>query len=310
MNLLHTNTAGRAREFLRREVRRLRDAERRTRVALRLFARTALPAAGSREAAHHEVLVLPGAGYQPGLFSQFATVLGLLEYVHRWPGRYAGLRVDFAEQGLYYDPSAGPNWWDYYFEPLALGVAAAPVRTVSDDEMFYFARRVETSMPRARAAELVALHVRPVARVRDKVDTWVRERFVRAHVIGVHYRGTNKHQDAPRVPYEAVAAAVRTAAPAASAPWKIFVATDEQAFLDFMRARFPGRLACLDMHRSTDGSPIDVVPGDNFRKGEQAVMDCLLLARCDHLVRTASNLSLCATFFNPRLPVALLSRER
>jgi hypothetical protein len=64
------------------------------------------------------------------------------------------------------------------------------------------------------------------------------------------------------------------------------------------------------MHRSLDGRPIDVVQGDNRAKGEDAVMDCLLLSRCQYLVRTASNLSLCSTLFSPDMPVMLLNRER
>jgi len=308
VNSLLATAVGR---LLRREYRRLRDVERRGRVALRLFARTALPAGAPGISAQKDILIVPSAGYQPGLFSQFATVLGILEHYDRWRDRYAGLRVDLAEQGLYYDPSEGPNWWNYFFEPLVLGGAAVGrPRRVGDDELFYFARRVETSMPRGRAHALLERYIRPVARMRDRVDAYVRGRFAGAQVLGVHYRGTDKREDAPRVPYEAVEAAVRAQVPAAGTAWKVFLATDEQPFLDFMRVRFPDRLECLDMRRSTDGSPIDVIPGDNLRKGEDAVMDCLLLARCDRLVRTASNLSLCATFFNPRLPVMLLNRER
>ena len=33
------------------------------------------------------------------------------------------------------------------------------------------------------------------------------------------------------------------------------------------------------------------------------------LSRCHHLVRTASNLSLCALLFNPRVPEVALNRE-
>lgn len=304
MNPLHSSTAGRARRFLQLEVRRLRDLERRARAALRLHARTA----------KGEVLVLPGAGYRPGLFSQFATVLGLLEHFDRRPGRYAGLRVDFEEGGLYYEPAAGPNWWDYYFEPIRLGSGAGPVHRIGDEEMYYFARRVETSMARPAAAALVARYVRPRPALRERVDAFVRERFAGAAIVGVHYRGTDKAQDAPRVPYERLRDAVRRELDALDAvpPVRraIFLATDEQGCVDFLRDAFPGRVHCLDLRRSTDGSPIDVVQGDNRRKGEDAVADCLLLARCDRLVRTASNLGLCATFFNPRLPVALLSRER
>jgi hypothetical protein len=190
-----------------------------------------------------------------------------------------------------------------------VGRRGGAVACVDDRRPDAFASRLPR-LPRRRGHELIERYIRPVARIREKVDTWARERFAGAHVIGVHYRGTDKHHDAPRVPYEAVAAAVRARVPADGAAWKVFLATDEQPCLDFLRARFAGRLECLDMRRSTDGGPIDVILGDNFRKGEDAVLDCLLLARCDFLVRTASNLSLCSTLFNPDLPTVSLNHER
>ena len=166
-------------------------------------------------------------------------------------------------------------------------------------------------MSRERGFTLIDRYIRPRAHIRERVDSYVRTNFDSAFVIGIHYRGTDKFEDAPRVPYEQVRAAVLDAINAAApARYKLFVATDEQAFLEYMLDLFPGRLLYLDMYRSVDSAPIDVVQGDNHRKGEDAVMDCLLLSRCDHLVRTASNLSLCSTLFNPDIPVVLLNHER
>ena len=112
-------------------------------------------------------------------------------------------------------------------------------------------------------------------------------------------------------PIDSVAAVVRDALPAAGAtPWKIFVATDEQACLDYMLGAFPGQVLYRPMRRAVDGRPIHKTPGDGFRKGEDAVIDCLLLARCAQLIRTDSDLGLFATFFNPALPVTLLNTVR
>ncbi len=256
--------------------------------------------------------MLPSAIYTPGLFSAFATVLGLLEHYDKWRGRYAGVRIDFGNEGLYYDPSAGNNWWEYFFERINLGSEPNTARTViGTDEQFYFAWRVERTMSRARGFALIDRYIRPKQHIRDKVDAYVRANFDGAFVIGIHYRGTDKFEDAPRVPYETVhAAALEAFKAAGTTRHKLFVATDEQAFLEWMLDRFPGKVHSLEMVRSVDGRPIDVLQGDNRRKGEDAVLDCLLLSRCDSLVRTASNLSLCATFFNPDLPVVLLNRER
>ena len=78
-----------------------------------------------------------------------------------------------------------------------------------------------------------------------------------------------------------------------------------------MHVRFPGQLLVRDMFRSRDGRPIDVVNTDNnYQKGLDAVIDCLLLSRTQFLIRTASNLSLCAAMFNSRVPDLLLNPER
>jgi hypothetical protein len=248
---------------------------------------------------------------ESGLFSEFAAVIGFLEHYERWRHGYTGVHVRF-DSGLYYEPSRGPNWWDYYFEPIGSGEPAGATHVVDPYFHDHCANRVERTLPRARGAELVARYVTPAAAVRDEVDLVVRTQWPSGPVIGLHYRGTDKYEDAPRVPYEAAQQAVLDAAEAAGADrWKLFVATDEAGLIDFMHARFQDRLIYRRMFRSADGRPIDVFnPESNYQKGFHAVVDCLLLARSSMLIRTASNLSLCAALFNPAVPEVVLSRER
>ena len=245
-----------------------------------------------------------------GLFSELRVVLGLLAHYERWRGQYAGLRVDYATGGLFYDPAFGENWWEYYFDAIDLGTRDQAV--VTEVSPFRHQRLAEEGerLPRARGAELIDRHIRPKPRIRDKVDAYVREHFQGAYVIGIHYRGTNKHEEAPRVPFERVRAAVLDAIKAAGpVRHRLFLATDEQAFLDCMRMKFPDALLFREMFRSVDGRPIDEVnEDDGYRKGEDAVVDCLLLSRCDYLIRTESNLSVCSTLFNPNLPQRQLNQ--
>ena len=246
-----------------------------------------------------------------GFFSEFAAVLGILDHYERWQRLYAGVKVDFGA-GLYYESAFGPNWWDYYFEPIDIGGdSSAPSRVVSPYYHDLCANRIERTMPRERAAQLVARYVVLKPRIRDIVGACMREHWGDAVVLGIHYRGTDKAAEAPRVPYEEVATVVRSAIRSAGRPCKLFLATDEQAFLDYMRDRFPGQLLYREMFRSADGRAIDVVNADgNHKKGEDAVVDCVLLSRTHALIRTASNLSLCAALFNPQLPATLLNQER
>ncbi len=246
-----------------------------------------------------------------GLFSEVAAVIGALEHYETWSGIYAGLRVDFTDKGLYHDPVAGNNWWEYYFESISLGSAEhAATRVVAPVQHDAFAYRVEQRMSRTTAAALLDRHVHVKAYLNEGVDRFLRETFNNARVIGIHYRGTDKTEDAASVSYDTMSAAIREALQAeGSDRCQIFLATDDQAFLDHVRRQFPGKVHSREMLRSVDGRPIHKTGGAGFTKGLDAVMDCLLLARCQRLIRTASNLSLFSTLFNPALPVTLLERS-
>jgi hypothetical protein len=250
-------------------------------------------------AAEYLVLDCPDGDDASGLFSEAAAVVGGLAHVERWPALYSGLRVNFLDHGLYYEPAMGPNWWEYFFEPVAAGAGGAP-RTVVDWEHDAFAHSVELRMPRHEAARLVEKHIIPRPVIREEVDRFCGEQLRDDFTIGVHYRGTDKWEGAPVVPFDAVADAVTTAAGGRS-DWKVFVATDEQPCLEYMRKRFGGRLVARDVRRSADGRPLHKASRQRYRDGADAVVDCLLLAKTSHLVRTDSNLGLFATFFNPRL---------
>jgi len=256
-----------------------------------------------------ELLILEGGTYLPGMFSEFAAVLGLLEHFEKRQGWYAGVKVDFGSVGLYYDPAVGENWWEYYFEPICVDtLAGARPRIVDTDQHMRFALRAENGMPRRRAAELVERYVRVKRHILEKIEAFALAKFADAFVIGVHYRGTDKKDEAPRIPYETVEMAVHSAiGRAAAANVRIFVASDEQAFVDHMLDCFPGKVEVWETRRSTDGTPIWVSNEENYKKGEDALIDCLLLSRCRLLIRTASDLGLVSTFFNPKLTEVLLT---
>jgi hypothetical protein len=254
---------------------------------------------------------LPGGKAICGLFSEVFTVLGALDHYERWRTCYAGLSVDFPAGGLYYDPAFGRNWWEYYFEPIHIGFrdgAVASESSALQHDVFQFEG---DQLSRKRGFEIINRYIRPKPHIRDKVESYVRNYFQDAFVVGIHFRG-NDHfvEPPPRIPYEQVRAAVLDSIRAAkSARYKVFLATDEQAFLDYMLAGFPETLIYRRMYRSADGRPIDVVNEDgNHKKGEDAVIDCLLLSRCQYLVRTESSLSICSTLFSPEMPQILINR--
>ena len=53
-------------------------------------------------------------------------------------------------------------------------------------------------------------------------------------------------------------------------------------------------------------NPKNVSP---YKLGKEAVIDCLLLSKCNHLIRTSSCLSLVSEYFNPQLTDTLLNKR-
>lgn len=83
-------------------------------------------------------------------------------------------------------------------------------------------------------------------------------------------------------------------------PYKIFVASDEMNFFQYLNAEFPGKIFAYDNTEKYRGS---------YSAGETALIDCVLLSRCNLLIKTSSNLSLASTYFNPEIRVIELNER-
>jgi hypothetical protein len=191
----------------------------------------------------------------------------------------------------YLDVRLGPNWWSYFFQETP-----AP-EYIAAEYLPLFAS-FGAGRPARIGNALVRRFMRVAPDVCLHVEAFVRDQFSGRTVYGLHYRGTDKTDEAPRIAYEFVLEQIQNYDPDA-----FFVASDEAKFIDFMVSHYPGRVVFGDAIRSTDLSAahLDARRSDGYRLGREALIDCLLLSSCDFLIRTESNLSKACRFFNPRL---------
>jgi hypothetical protein len=243
-----------------------------------------------------------------GMFAAANQILGQLAiFDTKLPVEIDGLCVDFGSHGLYYDPGRGPNWWSYYFEPLCVGrLEKDGVYPPKFDYIQGFKRRRQ--LTRQEASELVRKYIKVKRQILEKVEQFVWRHFSGFYVIGVHYRGTDKKNEAPRVPYRSVFEAIAKHIPEES-PWRIFAASDEDQFIEAIQRAFPGRVVACDARRSQNGEGVHFMCEEPYLHGEEALTDALLLSKSSILIRTSSNLSLWATYFNSELPTILLSQN-
>lgn len=241
-----------------------------------------------------------------GFFSVFFDVLGALDNYEK--GLCKGVDVNFGTGGLYYEKSKGANWWNYYFKPIQQGtIADAKIVENTSPGIICFAIYVELQMKRERAHELINRYITIHTPIRKYVDEFARHRFKQRHVIGIHYRGTDKRLEVPLVPYQTVFQEIDRNIQKNSL---LFVATDDGVFLKKIKARYGKRVLYVkDSTRSIDEKPLHTNAKSPYKQGKEALIDCLLLARTNLIIRTSSNLSLAATFFNPDVNVIELSKR-
>jgi len=241
---------------------------------------TLLAIAGtSLQAAHYK---LTNRTTEPGFFSEFHTLLGALDFYETNP-ECTGLEVDF-QFGAFFDHRHGRNYWEYYFEPI--NIEKKPQEADQDRVKFknwmlqsYFPLYAQYVLSRERSAELIKRYIKPKPHIQQKVDQFYNQHFKNKYVIGIHYRGTDKYLEAPKCSYEAVCNAID---PELSLHQDavIFIASDDQNFVDFARELFPEKVISIAMKRSTNNLPIHTPNSMMYDVGESAVIDYLLLSRC------------------------------
>jgi Nodulation protein Z (NodZ) len=145
----------------------------------------------------------------------------------------------------------------------------------------------------------------------SEVDAFCRRQFGEGRVVGVHYRGTDKVQESPLVAYESVRRNIAHYLELYPTTDRIFVATDDAHFLDHLQNASLGRTIVYrdDSFRSRDGRSIHESSfTDKYAINRDAIVNCLILSRCEALLKTASILSGWSKLFNPRLPVVMLNK--
>mmetsp|Transcript_5788 Transcript_5788/g.18075 ORF Transcript_5788/g.18075 Transcript_5788/m.18075 type:complete len:1617 (+) Transcript_5788:79-4929(+) len=226
---------------------------------------------------------------------------------------------------LYFDGTAGPNMWDYYFEPVSsyrpglkgFQGRALPSKTLwrlhhKESQsifayyygMYSYKRAYDESWYRTmreRASRLLLQYVRPRAHIVQAVDQFWSSHFAPgAYVVGVHMRGTDKKAEiggeiVPPQRYMFHIDSHLRERPHAL----IFLATDSPLFLRLMRERYGAKVFARNALRSERNAFLDLLAdGTNARKGADVLIDSLLLSRCSFLLKSSSAVGEFAIYFN------------
>ena len=144
----------------------------------------------------------------------------------------------------------------------------------------------------------------------DEVNSFTGKWFIGKQVLGIHYRGSDKTTEAPGVTLQELRDCVVEILKDNPSFNLIFVSSDEEKAVQYLKdSDFPAPVIYRkDAIRSEDGEQIHLKKQNSKSIiNRDALVNCLLLSKCNYLLKTASLLSDCSVIFNPKLKVRVMS---
>ena len=236
---------------------------------------------------------------------------------------------DNSNNNMFFDNNVGPNVWEYYFKPifdvrsadvmeaLESGTIDRQAGQVSTSELLWGCeddpdRIVNTwiyNIPddketwmeskRSLGQNYVNKYISVLPSIWDKVENYIAENF-ESMTIGCHVRGTDFFYSKPihvNSYFEEL-----DKLESIHGKFKIFLATDQMQYVQIFKHRYADRVIVRNCLRSVNGvAMFQNHQINNYEKGEDVLLDLLLLSRCDHIVKCASAVGELALWFNPDL---------
>jgi hypothetical protein len=145
-------------------------------------------------------------------------------------------------------------------------------------------------------------------RIPERIVVAAEEVALGPAALGVHYRGTDKNRaalDTNPVSHEDMLVLMEGFLGEVGPIDTLFVATDEHDFVLAVRDRFPSlrllNLGPIPFHKDGGGAAV---------RAERAVLDCVLLSRCAHVLKCSSALSGFAKVLNPDLDIRRVAASK
>ncbi len=182
----------------------------------------------------------------------------------------------------------------------------AKIFTIGDLKL---GKNYDQTLTLARASELIRKYLRVQDDIQQEVDSFCEEHFQGRKILGVHYRGTDKHEEAGVVTHANVEENIRYYLQQHPDIEAIFISTDAADFLREIEESSIGKQIFYrdDSFRSTDEVAIHFSGQNKYDINRDALVNCLLLSRCDALIKSASILSAWSVLFNPEISLVMLN---
>ncbi len=234
-----------------------------------------------------------------GFFSDFRATLSAVGELKK-----QGHKCNIHWSNYLFQSEAKENIWEVFFHQIDEIDEGAEVLDIRGNPL---PREYST---RTTIHDTIQKYVRVKKNIQEEVDSFIEKNFTK-NTVGVHLRLTDKA--VCHIKY----GEPETGTPVELELYKnhieeylnsnedssVFLATDSKVGLNFMKSAFGDRVHFIeDIIRSDGDESVHVDMGGNgIQKAKDVLMDCLLLSRCNYVIKGISNVALCALFFNKDL---------
>jgi len=241
-----------------------------------------------------------------GFFSAFLSVLNHLAWAEK--NNHIPI-VYWDHRSLYYIHNGfngSYNVWEYYFEPVSFlpyHLKDTPNNQYALDNQYFHYATTDLAA-RQHANHLIKKYVKIKPSIQSKIDYFYQKFMANKNIVGMHIRGTDKYIDEQPVPIERVMAA---ALENADSNTQFFIASDEQRLLEKARELLPNHIVhYYQCNRSHNQQALHYHNPSPAQAGEDILIEVSLLAKCQTLIHTLSNVSTAVLYFNPSITSVLL----
>ena len=250
-----------------------------------------------------------------GMFSIFLQAVNHIEWCIR---NNKTPVIHWKKDCLYYTGKMynnGSDGWTYYFQPVSDLTYEDHDQIHCNYEspdgsyvVYFFDEKTQPSREYRR--DIYERVIKPFIKlnpiVQHKVDSFWEQNMQGKNTIGIHLRGTDKYLESMQISREDL---LHEAQKHAGPDTQFLVATDEERLLELAKRILKGTIIYYDSHRSHNNNPIHHNgPFPMELAGEEVVIETMLLARCDKMVHSCSNVSTAVLLLNPDLDNILLHK--
>jgi hypothetical protein len=247
-----------------------------------------------------------------GFFAILSVVLAILDLHEQ--GHYSGFKINLND-AYYVDPKRGDNWWNYFFEPINKPHRNA-IKLELDRDKIIQLMAYGFQISRERGFKLIQKYIHLKPHIQKRAQKFSKKHFKDNYMLGVHHRGTDKKYEAGIVRYATTLKAIRQVMREKKAqlrqPIKIYVATDEEDFITYLKGFYPRIIYSNFVRSHRHGPPLHGESlsfyANNYQKGREVLLDFLLLSKCHYLIYPDySCVDRVLIKFNPRMDLKPLS---